>query len=186
MTSGPRIASIRNQLTQKFLDHPARPEWLWMVDSDMVFEYQDLLDMLEVADPAERPIIGGLCFGGRATVFPTLYRLVDPKENSGNVIQVITDFPDNALVKVDATGAACLLIHRSVLEKVQSMFPAPHHWFSESVYQGMEFGEDWTFCLRAAQAGFPIHVHTGVRIGHVKPRVIGLEDFLSQRERNTV
>jgi hypothetical protein len=34
-------------------------------------------------------------------------------------------------------------------------------------------GEDLTFCMRAAAAGLPIHVHTGIQVGHVKTTVLG-------------
>lgn len=183
ITSGPRIASARNMMVDTFLNHPARPDWLWMVDSDMVFDHSTMERLLIYANPDTRPILGGLCFGGRRnTIFPTLYRLVDPATNDGEPIQIITDFPDDAIVKVDATGAACLFMHRSALEKIGKAFPAPAQWFSESVYKGLEFGEDWTFCLRAARVGLPIHVHTGIHVGHVKPRIIGVEDFRASRE----
>ena len=182
ITSGPRIASARNKMVEAFLTHDREPEWLWMLDTDMVFPADTLPRLLDVADTLH-PIVGGLCFGGRTDdIFPTLYRLVDPAENEGRPIETIYNFPDDALVKVDATGAACLLIHRRVLENIYRSFPGPHHWFSESVYNGMEFGEDWTFCLRAQQMGHPIHVHTGIPIGHVKPRIIGINDFRAQAD----
>jgi GT2 family glycosyltransferase len=34
-------------------------------------------------------------------------------------------------------------------------------------------GEDMTFCLRAAAAGIPVHVATGVQVGHMKPGMLG-------------
>ena len=33
-------------------------------------------------------------------------------------------------------------------------------------------GEDLTFCLRCAAAGVPVHVHTGVRAGHMKTTML--------------
>jgi GT2 family glycosyltransferase len=180
ITSGPRIASARNKMVEYFLDHPAKPQWLWMLDSDMEFPADTLDRMLKYADQYRFPILGGLCFGGRRNVvFPTLYRMV---ANGDSPLETINDFPLDTLVKVDATGTACLLIHRRVLEKMKAQFPAPQHWFSESTYKGIEFGEDVTFCLRAAQLDIPIHVHTGITVGHVKPRVIGLADYMLVKE----
>lgn len=179
ITSGPRIASARNEMCRRFLAHPDSPNWLWMLDADMEFPVDALERLLKYADKYTRPIMGGLCFGGRrGDVFPTIYRLVNDPEKP---VETIKDFPLDATVKVDATGTACLLIHRSVLTKMLAQFPEPAPWFSESVYNGVEFGEDVTFCLRAAQLNIPVHVHTGVTIGHVKPRVIGLTDFLEQQ-----
>jgi hypothetical protein len=46
-------------------------------------------------------------------------------------------------------------------------------WFREIVVDGRDFGEDMSFCLRANVAGFPIHVNTGVRVGHIKSAMLG-------------
>lgn len=180
ITSGPRVASSRNKLVQEFLTHDDEPDWLWMLDSDMTFPADTLQRLLFHADPESAPILGALCFGGRGVnVFPTLYRLIEPTH--GKAIETIWEYPKNALVKVDATGAACLLVHRSVLQRMYKDFPAPQHWFSESVYKGVEFGEDWTFCLRAQQIGYPIHVHTGIKCGHVKPRIVDEDEYERSR-----
>lgn len=181
MTSGPRIAAARNLLVKQFLDSTA--EWMWMLDTDMAFPTGTLDRLVKAADQYTRPIMGGLCFGGRKEdgIFPTLYALVDPETNDGSPIRTVYDFPDDAVVKVDATGAACLLVHRRVFTKIAGVFPEPQPWFSESVYMGREFGEDWTFCMRAAQLEIPVHVHTGIEIGHVKPRIIDRREFDRQK-----
>lgn len=190
LRSGPRIATARNTIVRKFLETDA--EWLWMLDTDMTFAPDTLERLMEVVDAAERPIMGGLCFGGSrgGVVFPTLYRLRQPGANQGP-IEIIKDYPDDTVVKVDATGAACLLIHRSVFERIASLvrpdgaraFPEPMVWFQETVYAGIDFGEDWTFCMRAQQTAIPVHVHTGIKIGHIKPAVVDETAYAEYRER---
>jgi GT2 family glycosyltransferase len=87
-----------------------------------------------------------------------------------------SEWPENECVKVSATGAACLLMHRDALEKIAASsgdVAAP--WFRE-VQVGAALslmGEDMTFCLRCAAAGIPVHVHTGVQVGHMKPQMLG-------------
>ena len=179
LRSGPRIASARNSLVRTFLTTDA--EWLWMLDTDMVFQPHTLDRLLDAANAKRRPIMGALCFGGArgGVVYPTIYRLRQPDEDHGPV-ECIRDYPPDTILQVDATGCACLLVHRSVLERIAGAarpdgtlcFPEPAPWFSESVYRQHEFGEDWSFCLRAAQLGIPVHVHTGIRIGHIKPAVV--------------
>jgi hypothetical protein len=76
-------------------------------------------------------------------------------------------------VPVGATGAAFLLMHRDALERVAKASgdrAAP--WFRESVIGAALVGEDLTFCLRCAAAGIPVHVHTGVKIGHMKTTML--------------
>lgn len=198
MRSGPRIASARNEVVRKFL--ATECEWLWMLDTDMTFAPSVLPRLLQQADSSQRPILGALCFGGArgGVVFPTLYRLRPPSEDHGPM-EVIEDYP-TGLVKVDATGCACLLVHRSVFERIAEVkrpdgavaFPQPLTWFSESAYGPHEFGEDWTFCLRVQQAGIPVYVDTRVKVGHVKPAVLdesAYEEYQAQAEsvgRNVV
>jgi hypothetical protein len=183
LCSGPRIGSARNAMARAFLADPKKPDWLWMVDSDMTWQEDTLDRLIDVAVTNHLLILGGLCFGGgrSGACFPTLFRLRPPDE-SGAVVETIEDYPPDALVKVDATGAACLLIHRSALVKIASVFgsmdtpqgriPSPAPWFMETFYAGREFGEDWTFCMRAAQVDIPVYVHTGIKIGHVKPTLL--------------
>ena len=172
---GPRIASSRNRLVRDLLNAPEFKdvEWFLMLDADMVFDESLLPALFEgVRDEngtVRLPIVGGLCFGGgHGVIVPTMYSIVDPKENGGDPVRVITDFEDGEIVEVDATGAACLLVHRGVYEALAATFPEPSPWFSESVYLGHEFGEDWTFCLRARSLGFQIHVNTNAKVGHMK------------------
>jgi GT2 family glycosyltransferase len=168
MKSGPRIGHARNECVRGFLKNP-KSEWLWMLDTDMKFEPDTLDKLLDIADPDQRPVVGALCFGGgNGTPFPTMYRLVDPAENGGNVIECMLEWQPGSIVQVDATGAACLLIHRSVLEKMAAQFPEPAPWFAEMVYKRYEFGEDWGFCMRLGVLGIPLFVHTGASIGHMK------------------
>lgn len=161
---GSRIASNRNSIVRAFLSDP-RAEWLFMVDTDMTFQPDVLERFLEVADKKERPILGGLCYGmGGEGLFPTLYHF-----NGENFIRS-EGYPDESVVPVDGTGAACLFIHRTVFEKMAEAFKEPSPWFAESVLPGghQEMGEDMTFCLRARSLGFPIYIHTGIQFGHIK------------------
>ena len=78
------------------------------------------------------------------------------------------------MVRVTATGAAALLIHRGALEAVgRHAGDAAAPWFRESQTRTKLVGEDLTFCLRCAAAGIPVHVHTGVQAGHMKPQMLG-------------
>ena len=47
---------------------------------------------------------------------------------------------------------------------------------------GAPVGEDVTFSLRALACNIPIHVDTGVKIGHHKSTLLTEELFLSQVE----
>lgn len=181
-TSGANIVQTRNNITQEFLEHPSGAEWLWMLDDDMTFEIDTLERLMDSANRNDRPVMGGLCFAYRPErqhpIVPTIYM-----PGQGNTFANSTGYPQNQIVQVMGTGAACLLVHRKVFEGIRDLEdadgnlvnPKPHPWFANLI-TGNNYGdiisEDLTFCLRAAQAGFPIHIDTSIKIGHVKPVVI--------------
>jgi predicted ATP-grasp superfamily ATP-dependent carboligase len=67
------------------------------------------------------------------------------------------------------------------LEKMREVNPKPWEWFVYATLAGEAVGEDITFCLRAAEAGFPTHVDTSIKCGHEKPVVIDERLFLTQQ-----
>jgi GT2 family glycosyltransferase len=177
--SGPNIATGRNQLVNTFLTEYTSP-WLLMLDTDMVFAEDTAGRLIAAADPSDRPVVGALCFsqnyaGGTGGKYSTMYDLTEP-EPGRLAFARRSEWPENECVPVSATGAACLLMHRGALEKVAAStgdLAAP--WFRE-VPVGAPLslmGEDLTFCLRCAAAGIPVHVHTGVQVGHMKTVMLG-------------
>lgn len=168
--SGPlALPDSRNFAVGKLLD--SNLQWLWFADSDMGFSPMILDDMLSLADPVARPVItapavavidgepdgmGGL----RPQLHPNLYEL---DEASGLWQSWAYPLPDNQLLQVGGCGAAMLLIHRGVLERLgRQCFDRIGRW-----------GEDLSFCRRLGEAGIPIHAHTGLKPTHYK--AIGLD-----------
>lgn len=176
--SGPNISCARNKVVDDFLRRQKAP-WLWMLDTDMVFAPDALDRLVAAADPAERPLLGALCYSqndGAADPYPTMYEITEDTPSGLPGFRRLGSWPDDQPVQVSATGAACLLMHRDALEKVAASsgdIAAP--WFRESAIGAplSLMGEDLTFCLRAGVAGIPVHVHTGVQAGHMKPVMLG-------------
>jgi GT2 family glycosyltransferase len=175
--SGPNISTARNKICDDFLSRQKAP-WLLMCDTDMVFAPDALTRLIEAASPDNRPLLGALCWSqndGAAEPFPTMYDLAE-KDGGELAFTRPAFWVKGAVRKVSATGAAFLLMHRSALDAVKASSNDPAApWFRESAVGAplSLMGEDMTFCLRAGAAGIPVHVHTGVQVGHMKPVMLG-------------
>lgn len=174
--SGPNISTARNLVCRQFLEQDTAA-WLLMLDTDMWFPADTAARLIEAADPVDRPVVGALCYsqntdepGGEP--YATMYELTDSPDG-GLLFIRYKRWPEGSVVQVAGTGAACLLIHRTVLERTEKEIgdkAAP--WFRESVSGSRLVGEDLTFCLRCAAANVPVHVHTGVHVGHMKTTML--------------
>lgn len=176
---GSQLVQQRNDIVQRFLDETSLG-WLFLLDSDMTFAPDALDALLAAAHVTERPVVGGITVSWdppTRRIFPTMYR----RDDDG-VLRPVLGWVPGGLLPVDATGAACLLIHRSVLEALRD---APNSlefpWFDlgrNGEYGGT--GEDLEFCRRVRALDIPIHVHTGVPFGHLKTIELSIADFVNQ------
>lgn len=180
VTGAGGISSGRNEVARRFLDS-TDGEWLWMVDTDMGFAPDTVERLIESAETAGAPVMGALCFclrgNGHAELYaeryqlqPTLYDFLTTDREVG--FRAIGAYPIDAITQVAGTGAACVLIHRSVLERV-----AEKHgpcWYDLITHptgdrgKPRTFSEDLSFCIRVASVGMPIFVDTSVKTTHDK------------------
>ena len=174
------VPAGRNEVVANFLDH-TDGEWLFFVDTDMGFAADTVDRLVSAADPDSRPVMGGLCFAQRRTkpapfhaerfgIIPTVYSYVELEDEVG--FRPLPDYGRDQVVQVAGTGAACLLIHRTVLEQVR--LKCGDAWFDPAVHptgdrgKPRTFSEDLSFCVRCAALGIPIHVDTRVKTCHEK------------------
>jgi hypothetical protein len=194
------LVEARNQCAAEFLAGPG--DWLFILDTDMGFAPDTLDRLLQVADPTSRPVVGALCFawleaepdglgGYRCGTRPTVFQF-HQDETGRRVFAAVSEYPADAVVPVAATGSACIVWHRSVLEAIAAEYgptwydriPAP----AESSDGRALLSEDISACARAGAVGAPVHVHTGVATNHQKTTWIGPADHppslnLDQRSR---
>ena len=183
------VVEGRNEAVRVFLESDV--EWLWFVDADMGWDVEALEMLMSVADPVERPIVGGLCFGfgpisdridhAQAILkvpFPTIFDLAETDDDIA--FRPRWRYTSGSVVQCSATGAAMLVIHRSVFEKMVEADVG--EWFDRIKHpKGKKlWGEDTSFCARAGVLGIPVYVHTGVRTSHAKTIFVTETTFLNQ------
>lgn len=176
------IADARNFLTREFLN--SESEWLLFIDADMGFPPYALHRMLGAAlNDGLKPIIGGLCFALSTVgydedtqaetreVFPTIGVWDRNDQNEIIGFKYVLQWDRGAVIQVDMTGAAMLLIHRTVFEKIGT----GGWWAPIDAPEGAHdrdciprFSEDVSFFIRASEAGFKPWLDTNVRTSHDK------------------
>jgi hypothetical protein len=185
------IPEGRNMCVESMLEESRDIEWLFFIDADMGFQPDVLERLRAVADPVVRPIVGGLCFaqremmpddgmsGFQCVARPTIYDWVEHPDGHSRFTGRAS-YPINHVVECAATGGACLLIHRSILERMKDEYGP--HWFDRvRGTDGSLLGEDISFFVRCGSLDIRCHVHTGIRTSHFKHVWLSEVDFWLQQ-----
>lgn len=146
-SSGP-ICEMRNNIVVRALELGCTH--LMFLDADMIYP-PDTIPRLLAHD---KHICGGLCFKRWPPFIPTLF-VGDKYE-----MTLMDPYPEG-LVKVTATGTACLLIDTDVFKQMAEP------WFSFERLESGPVGEDVGFCYKAGDLGYEIYVDTTVKTEHL-------------------
>lgn len=151
------VTPARNRIVSRFLETDL--EYLWMVDSDTVPPKGALEKLLE----DDKDVVSGIVPVLKQTEqgrmrYPSVYRGSEESYTTAN-------FDEQGLKKVDAVGAACMLVKREVLEALD----AP--WFEPELSGSSlrrKVGEDVGFCQKAQEAGFEVWADFDIPCDHHK------------------
>lgn len=142
---GSDISANRNRAVNE-----AKTDYIWFIDDDHAFQPYLLLRLLS----HKLPVVAPVCLRRNGNFLPTAVvndRVFELGEQS-----------DAALVPVQRTGTAGMLLQRDVFEKV------PEPWFE--MRNGRS--EDYVFCDKLNDAGVDIHIDLGARLGHITTAVV--------------
>lgn len=176
------VAAARNEIASYFLTQ-TRAEWLLMVDSDMGFQPDTLDRMVASATANNVSILGALCFSqkldpdlvqnelyaARFRIQPTIYRFTEVPATGERGFLAMNKYRRDQFQMVAATGAACVLVHRSALVAIGT---DPFMPITDATAGGhgtaRTFSEDLSFCIRASAVGLNIGVDTSIKTTHYK------------------
>lgn len=182
------VERSRGRAATNFLLH-SDADVLLSIDSDISFRPEDALAISAQANET-KGIVGGVYMTrSRAGGIPTSTLIRNHRYDFA-----LTDDPHRgALEPIRYVAGGFMAVHRSVFETLAADLPLCHRgtalehypFYLPFVVEGEDgpelLSEDYALCERAARAGFPIHVNTAVRLGHVGEETFTLEDML-QRE----
>ncbi|CAB4215046.1 hypothetical protein UFOVP1616_46 [uncultured Caudovirales phage] len=166
------LSRQRNKLVAQFLDG-TDSDWLLMIDTDELLTVSNFDRLCNTAHDIDRPVTAGLvfaAFGSRDQLYPTPVPTIFQDSDTG--FSPLSLYPSDSIFQVDAAGTGCLLVHRSVLQKMRDVADPNRGpmwaWFWDGPQNGNWIGEDMTFCRQVRALGFPIFVDTGVILPHEK------------------
>jgi hypothetical protein len=160
-SAGLYVGANRQTLAEKFMAGAA--DWLLQVDTDIEFPVTLLETMLGLAGEDKLILGANVPLGDpRLGAHQTCaYRMSETPGLFDNFAKMPAD-----LFKCDGLATACILIHRTVFERIADLegqawfltkrFPASSPDTPPRDFKWRELGEDLSFCIRAADAGFGI------------------------------
>lgn len=141
----------RNSIIKEALNHGSFSHILFL-DTD----HRHHPDTIKKLLSHDRNIVSGLSFRRSVPYDPIMFI------KNGDRFKNIIEWSDNELVKVDAVGAASLLVKTKVFEKMKSP------WFEMNYpYRDGVVSEDFAFCLKAAELGYNIWCDTTCKNDHI-------------------
>lgn len=146
---------------------------LWL-DSDMVFDPDILVRMLDVIQNTDIDILSGLYFRRVEPYTPTIFEHL---ELEGDVIEwkEFTHVPAKPF-EIAGCGFGCVLMPTEIIKAVKSAYNALFTPFNS-------VGEDLAFCWRARQLGYHLYCDPRITLGHVGYTLVTKEYFLAHQER---
>lgn len=162
-------AHARNQLVDDM-----QGDWLWMTDTDHTFPPHTLYQMVKMMQQYNTPVLSGIYRHKVPPFHPMLWVWSDVGDPPG-FSPVVEHAKDVPVFQVDAVGAGCLLIHRSVFEALAKAFPG------EGPFDHIgKYGEDFSFCLRCRQAKIPIFATPLVESTHMRMQHLTEEVYIPE------
>lgn len=147
---------------------------LWL-DSDMVFDPDTLLRLLEHAAPDT--IVTGMYFRRVQPYSPVLYDKLEIDDEGKIETEELKDIPEGLKEVAGCGFGACLVPVEALMDSL-TIF---HQMFDPIT----GLGEDLSFCWRARKCGYKIVVDPSIPLGHVGYQVITrpfYEAFRRQKE----
>lgn len=134
---------------------------LWL-DSDMVFDPHLFMRLSEHLDMG-KTFVSGLYFSRKPPMQPVLYK--DLYLTQGGAwptphVEPFADYPRDELFAVKGCGFGAVMMTTQLLRDVRDKFGLPFSPMSG-------WGEDLSFCLRAAELGETLWCDSSIKLGHL-------------------
>lgn len=161
MKSGSMIYNSRNDLATQAVQIEA--DYVFWLDSDMAFQPDTLVRMMNVIKENDIDILTGLYYRRTQPFTPVLFKKIEMKGEECEW-EEFEEIPEG-LFEVGACGFGCVLMKTDVFFDV-------HGKFNQMFAPIGGNGEDISFCWRARECGYKIMCDPSIICGHVGYSVV--------------
>ena len=171
VTHATLIYDARNKLAKDAID--GGYDRILFLDADMTFD-SDLMQRLEKRMDEGYDLVTGLYFTRRPPWTPVIYKELKyiPQEG-GRVLpfaEAYMDYPQNEVFDIKACGFGGCIVSTELVRKITDKYGLPF-----TPQPG--FGEDLSFCLRAAEFGAKMVCDSSIKLGHIMHSVMNEETW---------
>lgn len=149
---------------------------LWL-DSDMIFE-PDLMERLSATLEKGYDLVSALYFTRKPPHRPVIYDgcrtfVQDGKTRCAAIW--FDEYPENEVFEIEACGFGGVLCTVELLNRIREKFGTPF-----SPIHG--FGEDLSFCIRAADLGAKMVCDSSIKMGHSASFIVTEESYKENKQ----
>lgn len=185
VASGPYLSLNRNKMVTNFLQTDA--EWLLSIDTDTCITVEDFDKLVEAADSAKRPIVGGkyyIPFDDGRTIVVSGQKFNPPGSTEPSSWLSPEDLHEPIIDGLHSVGIGYCLIHRDVFEAIQLMNNGTEwSWFQDQ-FTELPYWRGWSsddvyFFNQVHKINVPIALCTGATSDHLKSFKLNDATYLS-------
>lgn len=170
-SGGNQIARQRENVIKYWYENNIS-DWLFWLDSDIVASPEVFLKLWNKKDANHKPLLTGVYFTSDnpeqplMVAKPTVFDF-DEREDGEFGLKRLDPLPKNQFIKVGAAGMGLVLMHRSVVDRIQKAVPGVP-FFSEAGVGTKFIGEDIYFFALCDKAEVPLWCDTSALVPHMK------------------
>lgn len=164
---GSLVYNSRNQLAQQAIKMGA--DYVMWFDSDMQFEPNTLIRMMDILQKNHLDILSGIYFRRVPPFSPVLFDVLNV-DDAGHCNHHNMDYVPEGLFEVEGIGFGCVLMTIDVLLEVIAKY-------KDAFSPIGRVGEDLSFCIRAKKCGYKIFADSSIQLGHCSHNIVNQEFF---------
>ena len=175
------VYDSRNKLSLKAIENDC--DYILWIDSDMTFDRDVLIKLLQDAEELNADFITALFFMRSFPIKPVILKSLKWGQENGEFFygaELWEDYPRDQVFETCGGGMACTLVKVSAIKEV-----AEH--FGMSPFTPLPYlSEDYSFCWRLKQLGKKMYCDSRIKVGHVGSFLYDEAAYIRQKELSDV